>query len=142
MTTRLTTTLGALALGLAAFAATPVMAQGAGAGGAAGGAAGSAAGGTGSGGGNVPAQTPTTTNPGAGNTGAMGNGMNTEGMVRPMHHPHMASGTHVSHPATHHRRMASSRSATEGDAAIARLNEESLAAAQKGQTFTPSGTTQ
>ncbi len=149
MTTRLTTTLGALALGIAAFAASPVLAQGAGAGG--------AAGGGGTGGGNVPGQTPTTTNPGAGNPGPAGNATNNgnpattgtlgQGMVRPMHHPSMESSStrHMSHHAsmhTRHGRAGASTSASEGDAAVARLNEQSLMAAQKGTNFMPNGASQ
>lgn len=132
MTARLVTTLGAFALGLA-FAATPALAQSAG------------------GGGNAPSGTATTTNAGEGHPGPMGNAMNNgnaattgtmgQGMVRPMHHSHMASTHHMEHHASmrSHGRM---ESADSGDAAVARLNEQSLMAAQKGTNFTPSGTQQ
>jgi hypothetical protein len=150
MTARFSTTLGALVLGLAAFAASPVLAQGSG---------GSGGGG---GGGNVPGQTPTTTNPGSGNSGPTGQGTQngnpaTTGTLgqsavsgsneqaphmRPMHHARA-----MAHGGTHHmEHRAAMRSSggdtAAGDAAVARLNEQSLMAAQKGAPFTPSGTQQ
>ena len=133
MTARLTTTLGALALGLVAFAASPVMAQTAG----------------GGGGGNVPSGTSTTTNAGEGHPGPAGNatqqgnpattGNLGNGMVRPMHHGHMASGNmhHMEHHAAMHGKKGHMASANEGDAAVAHLNEQSLMAAQKGTPFMP-----
>jgi len=136
MTARLVTTFGAVALGLAAFAVSPVMAQGAG-----------------GGGGNAPSGTATTTNAGAGHPGPAGNATNNgnpattgtmgQGMVRPMHHGHMASAHphHMEHHASmrSHGRMGAADS---GDAAVNQLNEQSLMAAQKGTNFTPSGTQQ
>jgi len=113
MTARLITTFGALALGLGAFAAAPVMAQGTAA---------------------APAQAPAAATSAA-----------AQGMVRPMHHGHMASTHHMEHHAAMHSKKghaARAASVTEGDAAVARLNEQSLMAAQKGTNFTPSGTRQ
>ncbi|MEO8714919.1 MAG: hypothetical protein ABI369_07895 [Acetobacteraceae bacterium] len=143
MTARFVTTLGALALGLAAFAASPVMAQGAGGG--AGGAAG---------GGNVPSGTPTTTNAGEGHPGPQGNatqmgnpattgtlGQSMAPAVRPMHHGRMASSGHMAHHATMHSKGRMARSGGDtaaGDAAVNRLNEQSLMAAQKGTNYMPS----
>lgn len=114
MTIRSTTTLGALALGLAAFAAAPVMAQG------------SAA--------PAPAQPP------AASSGSAANSMS-QGMIRPMHHakPITHAEHHVEHHASAHARKGQVARASEGDAAVARLNSESLAAAQKGQAFTAGG---
>lgn len=105
MTARLVITFGALALGLAAFAATPALAQA-----------------------TAPSGTGAATAP---------NAAAAAGMVRPMHHGHMAS-TQMHHTG-HHAAMRSHGNAESGDAAVNRLNEESLMAAQKGTNFTPGG---
>ncbi|MGH7211694.1 MAG: hypothetical protein ACREF1_09565 [Acetobacteraceae bacterium] len=109
MTARLVTTFGALALGLAAFAATPALAQ---------------------------ATAPSGTAAAAAPPAAAA-----EGMVRPMHHGHMASTQmhHTGHHAEHHVAMKSHGHAESSDAAVNRLNDESLMAAQKGTNFTPGG---
>lgn len=114
MAIRLTATLGALALGLAAFAAVPVMAQGTAA--------------------PPPAQAP------AASSGSTGNPMS-EGMIRPMHHPKTTphSAQPMEHHASAHARRDHVTRASEGDAAVARLNAESLTAAQKGRAFMPGG---
>lgn len=124
MTARFITTFGALALGLAAFSAAPAFAAG----------------------GNVPSTTATTTNAGEGHPGPDANATNDsnagtvghlgQSLVRPMHHGRMASNHRSMHSKGH---MASSDGDTAaGDAAIARLNEQSLMAAQKGTNYTPS----
>lgn len=168
MTARLATTLGAIALGLAAFAAAPVLAQGsAGSGGQAGGQ-----------GGNVPSQAGSMPNPGAGNTAPMGTGTmggspNAGGagsvgtMGQGANTGHMgatggtasgrtasgmqAGGSTAGHGPTHHAarrpthhaaRHASAGDTAAGEAAIARLNEQSLQAAQQGRGFSPGGAQQ
>jgi hypothetical protein len=129
MTPRFAMTLGALALGLAAFGAAPALAQG----------------NAGSQGGNAPTQAGTVPNTGAGNlgTGSAGNANHAGSMghAGTAGHatPHHAANAH---PRRHAARQASAGSTTEGDDAVARLNERSLQAAKQGQDFTAGGSQQ
>jgi hypothetical protein len=67
-----------------------------------------------------------------------------QGAAQPNQPPPPSTAMHHAHP-MHHMAMAHARrggqpSPTAQDAAVDRLNDMSLQAAQKGQTFTPSGT--
>lgn len=123
MTARFITTLGALALGLAAFAITPALAQA-------------------GGGGNVPSGTPTTTNAGEGHPGPTGNATRP---ANPATAGHMGQSMMHSHRTEHHAAMHSkghmgrATSANSGDEAVNRLNDQSLQAAQKGTAYMPGG---
>ncbi len=130
MTARFATTLGALAFGLAALA-NPVFAQG-------------GAGGQG-GGGNVPSGTPTTTNAGEGHPGPAGNATQngnpaTTGTLGqgPTRHARRHMAMHTGARRSHMQET----DTPEGDAAIERLNSQSLQAAQQGQAYAPRGAQQ
>jgi len=138
MTTgRITTVLGAAALGLATAAAVPALAQ------------------TNTGGTNQPSATTSTppATPAAPSTGtstATGSTSGKSKMAMPMGTTHAATATHM-HPMsrthmatreTHHpmRHMAraSESNPNAQDSAIDQLNQQSLQAAQQGKTFSPS----
>jgi len=133
MTTgRITTALGAVALGLATAAAVPALAQ------------------TNTGGTNQPSATTTTppATPAAPSTGtstatgstapktAMPMGTHKQAATHPMTRTHMA--TRGTHHMMHHAMGANESSPNAQDAAIDQLNQQSLQAAQQGKTFSPS----
>lgn len=144
MTTgRITTALGAVALGLATAAAVPALAQ------------------TNTGGTNQPSATtstppatsvapaaPATGTPGAATGSTSGQTNTAMPMGKTTHtatatHTHPMSRTHMATRETHHpmRHMAraSESNPNAQDSAIDQLNQQSLQAAQQGKPFTPSG---
>jgi hypothetical protein len=119
MTTgRMTTALGALALGLATVGAMPALAQ------------------TNTGGTNPPAAAPATP-PAA--SPAPSTGSNQAAM--PAHTHPMSHVAHATHHPMHNMKTASrggSSNPNAQDAAVDQLNQQSLQAAQQGKSFTPS----